>query len=174
MRDDIQEAISQSHPIDSLKLARCKGSFLQCHSIFCPSCVRGQLHHQRGRVLAACSLLPERRRKSLKLATFRVRDVRPQDLRDVAKESSTAVSKTLQNLGVSGSVTRLEVSSPDWSDEVHPHFHCLIDSPPSGRGFIPKIAFTESWAEHLPADLHAPVPDVHVGIVRAWTICADT
>lgn len=117
-------------------------------------------------MLAACHSLPERRRKSLRFATFTTRDVRLQDLRVVAKESQTAVHKTLKSVGVTGSISRLEASFPDWTDEVHPHTHVILDSAPSGRSFIPRAEFTEAWREHLPEELHAPESEVHIETIR--------
>jgi hypothetical protein len=74
--------------------------------------------------------------------------------------------QTLKSLGVSGSITRTEVSFPDWSDECHLHFHSLIDTPASGRGYVSKGAFTDAWMSNLPADLLPPVVEVDIDKVN--------
>jgi hypothetical protein len=160
MREQVLATLPDIH--EKGRVSSCKGYHSQCNSIYCPSCVRAGLYHRRGRIVTACSSLTERRRKNLQFATLLTADVPLEELRAVAKTSADAMRKTLRSVGVSGHVTCAEISFPRWDDQCHLHYHCLIDSAPSGRGYVPKGALTDAWMSALPADLLPPLVEVHI------------
>lgn len=136
----------------------------QCNSVYCPLCSRQSGHKWKGRILEAAGTLSPKR---LRFATFTTRDVPLGDLRATAGHVMDATRRTLKSLKVSGYAARLEVSFEEWAaDDCHPHVHILVDSHSGGRSFIPVHAFTDTWLESLPSNLHPVDGGAHVKPVR--------
>jgi hypothetical protein len=157
------ETLTDKH--DIARISACKGYRSQCRSTLCPFCTNAETSILLGRVRGACDRLPDHRRSRLRFATFTTADVPTERLREVANTSSAAVLKTLKSLRIPGFVSRLEVSFPSWDDEFHLHHHAILDSPPTGRGYVSNGALTDAWMESLPAELLPPVVVVDNAIV---------
>jgi hypothetical protein len=161
IRDQVLNVLDDSN--ERRRIALCKGSSLQCHSSFCPSCVRGRAFKEKGRILEACQQVAPSR---LKFGTFKTRDVALDALRETGQIIMETGRRVFERLGVDGYVARLETSFEDWSDLYHPHGHAIIDSPSGGRGFIPRQVWEDEWLGALPSDLHPLEQGAHVTPVR--------
>jgi hypothetical protein len=165
LRTQVIETLSQSDNHDECrKIARCKGSFFQCGSVYCPSCLRGDSYHLKNRIVCACD--HARYKRNLKFARFKCVDVPLDALRETSGTLMRTSRQMFKRLGVPGHITQLEVSFEGWRDLYHPHIHSLIDTPPGGRRFISPSAYEQEWLEALPDHLHPRENAGHIETVR--------
>jgi hypothetical protein len=167
IRDEVLKTLMNTgHTNEYRKIARCKGSYLQCHSAYCPSCLRGRGHKRNGRILEACDNVSDNHANHLKFGTFKAKDVPLEALRETSKALMLATRQTFTSLGVTDYISRLEVSFESWSDLYHPHIHAIIKTPVGGRSFIPGTAWQGGWLRALPDHLHPSKGGAHIKPVR--------
>jgi hypothetical protein len=142
--------LSHLEPLEQRKLMNCHYKS-QCRSLFCPSCLRARSHREKRRVLETAGRIPSNR---LRFATFTVRDVPIDILRDTTQEIMQATRRTMAKLKNAHYAARLETSFESWNENYHPHAHVLLDSPPGGRNFTSADQWRDTWLSSLPSELH--------------------
>jgi hypothetical protein len=168
-------------PQETQKLLSCRCTS-QCHSVFCPSCLRVAGSRQKRRLLQAAGRIPESR---LKFATLTAKYVPLDGLREAGQALIRAGRSTLKRAGIADYALRLETSYAEGQTGFHPHVHALINTPAGGRKYISSDTWTNEWLDVLPMWLHPSQDAAHVKPVRnleascsylsksAFAACAD-
>ena len=135
----------------------------RCSCSICPACVGRASFIQGKRLLQAASRVPEHR---LKLATFTTKDVDLHTLREAAQAIMYSTRATLKSLGLTHYAARSETSVDALIGSYHPHVHAIVNTAPSGKGYIKADDWQDAWLSELPAWLQPFKGGTHVERVR--------